>query len=227
MKQTDDKYNIIWFGSVYSASGYGAVTRPYILGLINAGINVKVVPSKRASVDKTKLDRNDVKVLEHAENAELIEGYRNILILQTAPSEWADLDIVGADYVIGQTVFETDVIPRDWLRICNSGIVDEIWLPTKFNMKSFKRVKNADTVHMPYCFDMDYYRKFGNTRKYRPFRVLYIADFTPRKNIALLIEAFRQEFGSAEQIELYIHTTSLYRQDELESFRELNNINCC
>ncbi|HIL68519.1 MAG TPA: hypothetical protein EYG38_01525, partial [Verrucomicrobia bacterium] len=41
----------------------------------------------------------------------------------------------NADYNIGRTMFETDRIPKNWVKVCNK--MDEIWVPSQFNRDTF------------------------------------------------------------------------------------------
>jgi hypothetical protein len=33
--------------------------------------------------------------------------------------------------------YETDSVPAHWVKACNDDSVDEIWVPTRFNMLTF------------------------------------------------------------------------------------------
>ena len=109
--------NIIYYGPVYTTTGYGSVSRYYVTGLINAGVKIKVIPF--GLPEKDKIDKKTVRMLEEAEQIRIDPKLKNIVILHSTPSGWKNLKIKGADYVIGMTIFETDKIPSLWTRICN------------------------------------------------------------------------------------------------------------
>ncbi|MEY2407994.1 MAG: hypothetical protein QOF48_664, partial [Verrucomicrobiota bacterium] len=41
----------------------------------------------------------------------------------------------GAVYHIGRTLFETDTLPQDWVKVCNQ--MDELWVASPFNLEAF------------------------------------------------------------------------------------------
>lgn len=200
--------NLIWYGPVYTATGYGSVSRYYLLELIRAGIRVKIVPF--GPPEKDKIDSDEVQLLERAEKTELDSDLKNIVILHSTPSGWKNVTIKGADYIIGMTIFEPAAIPKNWVRICNASWIDKIWLPTKFNIETFSKSgvdkSKIDLVH--YCIDTTKYRPISYSDENKRFRFTYIADFSPRKNLLSLINAFCNEFGPEDPVELFIHTTS-------------------
>ena len=199
--------NIIYYGPVYTTTGYGSVSRYYVTGLINAGVKIKVIPF--GLPEKDKIDKKTVRMLEEAEQIRIDPKLKNIVILHSTPSGWKNLKIKGADYVIGMTIFETDKIPSLWTRICNAKWINEIWLPSKFNINSFSKsgVSKYKLRLMHYCIDATRYKPIKNKTSDK-FRFTYIADFGQRKNLSLLLAAFSKEFSSNDHAELFIHTTS-------------------
>ena len=43
--------NVVWCGYIYSTSGYGSVTRSYILALIKAGVKVRAVDNYKSLIN--------------------------------------------------------------------------------------------------------------------------------------------------------------------------------
>lgn len=177
------------------------------MGLFKAGINVKVIPF--GLNEKDKIRKEEVTLLEHAENTRLNPQFKNILVLHSTPTGWKNLTIEGADYVIGITIFETDSIPKKWVRICNSSFIDKIWVPTRFNIDTFSKagVARNKLELMNYCIDSKKYKQIKKSRN-KNFKITYIADFGDRKNLFLLLKAFNEEFIPEEPVKLFIHTTS-------------------
>jgi glycosyltransferase involved in cell wall biosynthesis len=200
-----EKLAFIWYGPVYSLGGYGSVSRLFVSNLVRLGFKVKVV--SYGSADKSKLDKTMVKLLENCENNEIPEWFTKILIQHQLPDNVYSLRFSGVDYSVLMTIFETDSIPKNWVRICNKKLFDEIWIPTTFNFKTFSkagvkkdklRIVNYGLEHIDKSIGV---RRGKNGRR---FRFLYIADLIPRKNIPLLITAFNKEFKNNKDVELFI-----------------------
>ena len=200
--------NLIYYGPAYAATGYGSASRYYLIGLIEAGVNVKVIPFGLS--DKNKINKKYVRVLEKAERTKLNPKLQNIVILHSTPTDWKNINVKGADYIIGMTIFETNAIPSRWAKICNESWIDEIWLPSKFNINTFSKSgvykKKLRLIH--YCIDTTRYKPTNARNKNKKFRFTYIADLSPRKNLPLLLRAFSEEFKPNENVELFIQTTS-------------------
>ena len=229
LNQINDS-NIIYYGPVYTATGYGSVSRYYVTGLINTGVKIKVIPFGLS--EKNKIDKKTIRILEEAEKLKINPRLKNIIILHSTPSGWKNLKIKGADYVIGMTIFETDSIPLRWTKICNEKWINEIWLPSKFNINSFSKsgVSKTKLRLMHYCIDTTKYKPI-NTKHSDNFRFTYIADFGQRKNLPLLLDAFSKEFSSNEYVELFVHTTSnnklsikKFLKDNANLLKNKNNI---
>ncbi len=205
--------NVVWCGYIYSTSGYGSVTRSYILALIKAGVKVRAVDLGGAS--KEKINREEVRLLENAERQKLEKGSKTVVIMQTMPYFWDVVRVRGADYKIGVTIYETDRIPKEWVGICNGKKIDRVLVPTEFNMNTFSDtgVSRGKLGVLNYCIDkhrLGRFKKYWHYNGTGPFRVLYIADitFAARKNVPALIESFTNEFDNGEDVELLLHLTS-------------------
>ena len=119
------------------------------------------------------------------------------------------------------TIFEPAGIPSRWAKICNENWINEIWLPSKFNINTFSKagVNKAKLHIMHYCINTENYKPMVK-RNNKKFRFTYIADCTERKNLPLLIKAFTNEFSQREKAELFIHTTSS-NKEQIDNF--INN----
>ncbi len=197
---------IIWYGPIYSPTGYGQVSRNYIIGLAKEGINVRVIPANRDEIEK--IDKKEVDILKRLENSKLTT--LRILCVNSEPDLWPLIKTRNVSFIIGVTIFESDGIPKRWVNVCNSKSVDRIWLPTKFNIASFinSGVKKEKLALVPYGIDPIKYPPKRTKLTKKPFSFLYIADFRPRKNVEQLITAFSKEFSNNKNVELHLHLTS-------------------
>ncbi len=182
------KIAFIWYGPVYTLGGYGSVSRLFVSNLVKLGVKVKVV--SYGGGDKGKLDSAMVKLLEDCENNEIPGDFTKILVQHQLPDNVYSLRFSGVDYSVLMTIFETGSIPKNWVRICNGKLFDEIWIPTMFNFKTFYkagikknklRIVNYGLENTGKSIDMAY------RKKDRRFRFLYIADLIPRKMCLYLL----------------------------------------
>ncbi len=198
---------VIWFGPIYGTGGYSSVSRAYIMGLIKAGVKIKVL--NYGDNEKDKLSTKVRKTLESHEGTVIRNYDKKILVLHQTPDNASGITFSGIDYTICLTIFETDKIPKNWVGICNSKRINEVWVPTKFNIETFSEsgVKKEKLRILHYGLDASKYKPKSLSQN-KVFRILYIADLTERKNIPLLIKAFNEEFCGKENIELFLHITS-------------------
>lgn len=116
----------------------------------------------------------------------------------------------GHSRYIGYTMFETDRIPRNWVKAIEA--MDEIWVPTKFNRDTFSRSGvPREKIHvMPLGIDPD---RFDPARR-RPFpfstekkfRFLSTFEWTHRKGWDVLLRAYAEEFRAEDPVTLVLCT---------------------
>ena len=218
------KIAFIWYGPVYTLGGYGSVSRLFVSNLVKLGVKVKVV--SYGGGDKGKLDSAMVKLLEDCEREEIPRDYTKILVLHQLPHNVYSLRFSGVDYTVLMTIFETDSIPKNWVRICNKNLFDEIWIPTTFNLNTFSNagVEKRKLRVVNYGFEAKRAPRTKLTENSGRFRFLYIADLIPRKNIPLLIETFVKEFGGNPNVELFIQLSYSNRSVLNEFILKYNNL---
>jgi glycosyltransferase involved in cell wall biosynthesis/Tfp pilus assembly protein PilF len=112
---------------------------------------------------------------------------------------------------VGRTVFETNSLPEEWVKHCNA--MDEIWVPTDFNMESFARagVQPDKLVKIHQSLDTSIYDP-QIAPLYVPgragFNFISIFDWSLRKGWDVLLQAFIEEFGTNEDVSLMMRTYS-------------------
>lgn len=209
-----EDYTICWYGPVYSVTGYGAVSRGYLKTLDMLGQRIKVYNT--GTIEKEFLEPKQVNWLEQLERSK-IQGEKIVLIHEN-PAILERIEILDAHFCAVITIFETDRIPVFWVKLLNKRFVDEVWVPSQFNVNTFTNsgVKKEKMFKLPYPIETS--DKVDNSFRKQFFRILYVADFNPRKNIRQLISAYRKEFERQDNVELYLHTTTIYKE-ELKNFK--------
>jgi glycosyltransferase involved in cell wall biosynthesis len=108
---------------------------------------------------------------------------------------------------IGYTIFETDRIPKHWVKYCNQ--MDELWVPSRFNLETFTRsgVKPEKIKLVPIGVDTSFFKrrqeKLPIEEKIK-FTFLYTFAFNWRKGFDLLLEAYFKEFTDKDHVSLIL-----------------------
>lgn len=118
----------------------------------------------------------------------------------------------ATDYIIGRSMYETDRIPSHWLRPCNDPKINEIWLPTKFNLQTFNSsgVQSNKLRVIPELIDHQHFNPAIHDALWplNPdvFRFLSILKWEARKAWRALLSAFFDEFcgNLATKVEFFI-----------------------
>ena len=112
---------------------------------------------------------------------------------------------------VAYVVWETTVMPSDKVAILRT--FDEVWTPTNWGRGLLvNNGLDADKVGVvPEGVDVETFRPDGNVREEgRPFRFLFVGKWEARKGVELLVEAFCEEFGADEPVELILHGWNPY-----------------
>lgn len=115
---------------------------------------------------------------------------------------------VNSKLRVGYTMLEVDGIPSDWVQAANR--MDEIWVPTQFNLETFKNsgVKKPIEV-VPLGVDIDHFNT--DIRPYRTFDnfvFLSVFEWGERKAPDILIKAFNEEFSADDGVVLLLAATN-------------------
>lgn len=117
--------------------------------------------------------------------------------------------------IIGYWAWELDILPKKWIKCQN--LVDEIWVPSKYNADTFdlnfnipiKVVPHAVALNPPKPLDKnlrdEYRKKLGiDENTFLVFQSFSFASSMERKNIFGAIEAFNLAFADNENARLLI-----------------------
>lgn len=201
----ENEYTMVWMGPVYEISGYGSVSRNFVKQFNEIGTSIKVVPYGKR--EGPFIDKEILKLLMKLESTE-IKG-KVIVVYHGLPDAVVTLRFHGAAIVIAMLIFETDSLPFYWKRILNKRSIQEVWVPSEFNIESFVKggVKRSKLRKVPYGIPEDSV-KIEAVDNSGIFRILYISNLGPRTATSTLVEAFIQEFSNEEDVELYLKVNS-------------------
>jgi glycosyltransferase involved in cell wall biosynthesis len=189
------------------STGYGNAARGYIKDLEESGIDVQ------------KMDISN-------ESTPPNSPYHTVIIHAPAPIWKMYLNKYGDVWknckIIGNTVWETETAPVGWVEPMD--MVDEIWLPTNWNQKTFidAGVKTPILVK-PHIFvgDKDYKKvnQLGDIQKGDDYVFYSIGVWSDsRKRMGDLIRLFCKTFTGNDQVQLVVKTSYKgYEKKNLET----------
>lgn len=200
--------SVLWEAPIYDPSGYADEARNFILNLRAQGVDVAAraigrhSPTFRAQVEpqlQQELDR----ALAHQPRP----GFINLIHFPAYAFQRSPL----AAYNIGRVMFETDGLPPDWVARCNQ--MDEIWVPTDFNLETFRRAGVKTTLFkVPGGIDAERFRP-GR----QPLAIpgaqgtvfLSIFEWSYRKGWDALLRAWAKAFFPGDDVSLILRTYPL------------------
>jgi glycosyltransferase involved in cell wall biosynthesis len=210
------EYQVTYQGIVHDQQGYARASRGYILGLDNAGVDIRVEPLNFGT-PSAKLELEVVDKLK-----KLIAKPRNlskkqILVYHAQPygidaREYRKVH--GYDKVIINTVWETTKIPDSWFPFVN--FADAIIVPSTQNVEAlrnsgvtvpiFRVGHGSDIVRFApdnEPIDVLDLKGLDNT-----FKFLSIFQWQHRKAPDLLLQAFWNEFTEDDDVALILKTNA-------------------
>ncbi|SHF57900.1 Glycosyltransferase involved in cell wall bisynthesis [Desulfacinum infernum DSM 9756] len=195
---------VFWKAPVYDPSGYGDEAR-HLIKTVQRFWPLRVEPAGRFSEEFVRgMSHEDRQLFGRLQKQPLSDEYLSVTHLPA----YAFCPDEKALYNIGRTVFETDRIPPPWVEACNR--MDEIWVPTAFNVETFRRSGVRVPVHVvPQGIDSEFFRPGLRPLSIpgrRGFAFLSVFEWTHRKGWDLLLKAWAEAFSPNEDVCLILRT---------------------
>ena len=200
---------ICWKAPLFDSTGYAEEARGFVLGFDAVGYRVRAQPSCwRARPCR----------LPAAVRQRLIALTRvrlsptSVHVHHCFPTRWVPEG--RARLNVGRTMFETDRLPRAWVRACSA--VDEVWVPSQFNVETFgdAGVPRAKLVVIPEPIQMAAFSPAVPPlieRTSGALTFLSVFDWSWRKGWDVLLRAFCSEFRrDHDDVELLLKVSSSY-----------------
>lgn len=207
-KLADGRVGVQWMAPLLDGSGYAEAARNYVAALHRAGgsVDAKAVSFEAA--------RADYGAAGEVVTALLGRGIDHVVKVIYMTPEHFPMYKEFECYNIGFFTWETEILPDDWVRYCNS--MDEIWVPCRWNAD----VCIANGVRRPvhvfgHCALPDEYALDG-PRLHVPgvdpkaYKFYSIFQWTERKNPNGLLKAYLTAFTNKDPVVLILKT---YRSD--------------
>ena len=215
--------NILYI-SQNNYSGYSYAARNYIYQLLQAGYNVHWSDKFTTSNFYKPVNKEEDLVFNCLNNKIDFDS----VIIHHTPESWKPVfdQVPRGRKVYGLTTWETTRLHPTWVNFINNS-VDEVIVPSKFNIETFKQSGINKPVNLWYHdifpfqkTNIDLYNKFvlfnGIEFTNNPIliktlieqnTVYYnISQFNYRKNISQVISSFCKKFTSRDNVCLFIKT---------------------
>jgi glycosyltransferase involved in cell wall biosynthesis len=197
-------------GPIGDFSGYGHDCRQTAHSLLKAGVDLSItriiVDQSSTTCDFGRIESVLRPYIRKAEEPD-------VQILHAPPQCWAK-HVRGDCLTIGKTAWETDAISHDWVKFIRNAGIQELWVPSDFNVNVFKEsLPTLSVMTIPHAHDVDAYTPGVEPLDLSPFGVsadtfVFGSGFqwTARKNPEGLIAAYLAEFDADEPVALVLKT---------------------
>lgn len=193
--------DVLYYSCPYDLSGYGAVSRNHLMGLMKYD-DLKMRLRTRRFWRGPSPDLGDV-----SEKLKVLEatpiGNKDFIFIQHLTPENFFID-PRAGYHVCYTPFETDGAPISWL--LGLKAMDEIWVPSEENKKSYINMGlSGDKIKViPHGADIERYNPDIKPLNYDrgAFNFGSVFDWTERKNPTALIRSYYNAFKENEDVSL-------------------------
>jgi len=185
---------VMWHSLSTINTGYAVSSRSLIMSLEDNAVDVRYgyvygLSEEEYAHPKIKAIRSKPKELSIPQ---VIYGQGNIFYKNSG------------SYKIGYSMLEVSGIPREWVDQAN--LLDEIWVPSKFNVETFKRSGVKKPIYvMPLGINTEYFnpdiKSYFNSDKYV---FLSVFEWGERKAPEILLNAFNQEFTKKDEVVLLL-----------------------
>ena len=192
--------NVKYTSSSKSPSGYGEAARNFVTALLCAGVNV-TCESITQTIEKTDYGLPGA-ICNMLENRDI--PYQ-ISIIHLTPDLYPTYKEKGI-YTIGHLFWETDRLPKAWIKPLNE--IDEIWTASpqmvRMIMDSGVTTK-CTTFPQPIDVSEEKIEPFDLNIP-RDFIFYYIAQWIDRKNFRGLLRAYWKAFEGNDKVSLLLKT---------------------
>lgn len=199
--------DILWDGPILDPSGYGKCSRDYVKYLAHDE-RINIFPIFTNYFTNTATYINDYEYFSNLKiNFKVPQNPNNIIYIEHAtPNILKHISDAGTS--IGYTVWETPSAPEYFSKYLD--FKDKIFTPSEYSKQSLLSTgtKTPITV-IPHIIDFDKFQ--GKPTENDTFVFLYNGEFTTRKGIDILLNAFCKAFTKNDNVVLLLKTYLLDR----------------
>lgn len=193
---------LVFYAPVWGQSGFEQLSRGLILALDQMGVDIELRPSYDWNSERLGLPQEKINRLIRMTRNRVSEVAPHV-IYQVPKGQPIHKDAPAICY----TLFETDRCPAPWLDSLLK--MDRVMVFSEFNRKGWvdSGIPEEKIGKLPPAVDSFFYNPEGprlEVKNKRGFVFLTSGDFTERKNLEAVIEAFVKEFSASEPVTLIV-----------------------
>lgn len=199
----------IYYIGQYGTSGYASAARGYLYHYYSLGIPITWEPLRFDSSDMEDDDPYNV-VVKSLINKKIDYDF---IVMHSTPDLWPVFfkqkqSEINGKIVVGYCTWETTMVPDNWVK-CINETVNELWVPSSYNMKSFmdsgvvKPIRVVPHIYLPHE-PLD--RKRININDESVYTFYTIGEMNPRKSIKETVSTFCQTFSKNDKVRLLVKT---------------------
>jgi len=195
---------VLWQSPLHSATGYASEQRHFLQSLRPYPLLIQL-NAMDAPTENRKEQNDDFRM-----NCAVLKE-SPLIHYQAAPANLFALP--RAPLSVGRTMFETDRLPEEWVRILNE--LTEVWVPSTFNKETFVHagVIEEKIRVVPGTIDETRYNPLRAQPWPLPgarrFRLLSVFDWSIRKGWDLLLRAYLESFTSEDDVTLVLKVSKI------------------
>jgi len=195
------KKEIVWWGPVYSYSGYAQHNRGIILGLKKLGWKIKLYPTENTGAWELIINKDLVEMVNNR-----LEDEEHAICINCVPPPAIGM---WRYYNILLTTLESKTAHEGFLM--RSAQYNEVWVPCRDNEKTLRKSKmNKKYLKvMPEGVDVDVWSpNKGILEKYKSkkYTFFFNGDWSWRKGIDTLIRSWGRAFHKTDNVRLLIQS---------------------
>ncbi len=217
--------NIVYIGQFKDASGYGNAARGYLF-LLDKKLDKSLYNLNIISLNFEKQeyisveDKNLLDKYELLNPLEFCKNNKYTLIVHGLPN-YCEINLIknllnnkNCEKKINFVAWETDNIPKQWKKIYEDDVYDELVVFSKWNKEIFSK-SFIKPIHIIPHVILDFYDL--NKKNNNKFNIFSMSQWSNRKGFDILLKAYYQEFFNNEDVELFIKT---YRNETMSGIEE-------
>lgn len=199
--------NVLWEGPIYDPSGYGKCSRDYVKYLsYENDVNILPVVTNYFTSVPAYIDKQFFKDLINRFDKDRIGKY--VYVEHKTPNVLNN--VKDADLSVGYTVWETPESPKEFRSFLDTK--DVILTPSQFSADSLRCSGTRTSIQViPHIIDFSKFNPNIEVNKPDKLTFLYNGEFTTRKGIDILLEAYCKAFTSKDDVVLFLKTYLLDR----------------
>jgi GT2 family glycosyltransferase len=199
---------LFWHSLVAGATGYSTSSREFLIELDQRGVDIRLACI--FGTDYTEPPTKDPRV------DQMRQRPKDSSLVQVVYSQGDAFTKNSGRYKVGYTMLEADGLPRDWVDQANQ--MDEVWTPTHWGAETFAASGVVRPIHVvPLGFNPDYFHPSIRGQRVSPrYTFLSVFDWIERKAPEVLLRAFVEEFGPADDVLLLLKVFNHDRHFDLQ-----------